>query len=110
MMNSMIKENGVTFKKLEKNIFLWVCQIGQQFTQEFLERYDQMLMKERDKSKYRHKGLCQTIVNTVYGEVTYRRAIYEVIQDVMEMLASEEVDEMFEYLKIYRDSLTDEKV
>ena len=38
MMNSMIKENGVTFKELEKNIFSWVCQIGQPFTKEFLER------------------------------------------------------------------------
>ena len=64
-MNSMIKENGVTFKKLEKNIFLWVCQIGQQFTQEFLERYDQMLMKERDKSKYRHKGLCKDVIRQI---------------------------------------------
>ena len=81
MMSLMIKEKGVTFKELEKNIFSWVCQLGQQFTQEFLERYDQMLMKERDKSKYRHKGLRQTTVKTVYGEVTYRRAIYEVLEE-----------------------------
>lgn len=80
-MSLMIKEKGVTFKELEKNIFSWVCQLGQQFTQEFLERYDQMLMKERDKSKYRHKGLRQTTVKTVYGEVTYRRAIYEVLEE-----------------------------
>ena len=40
MMNSMIKENGVTFKALEKNIYAWVCQIGREFTKEFLERYD----------------------------------------------------------------------
>ncbi|WP_302955776.1 hypothetical protein [[Clostridium] scindens] len=31
MMNSMIKENGVTFKELEKNIFAWVCQIGREW-------------------------------------------------------------------------------
>ena len=43
MMNSMIKENGVTFKQLEKNIYAWVCQIGREFTKEFLERYDWML-------------------------------------------------------------------
>ena len=49
MMNSMIKENGVTFKELEKNIFKWVCEIGQNFTKEFLEQYDQMLMKKRDR-------------------------------------------------------------
>ena len=81
MMKTMIAENGVTFKELEKNIYKWICQIGQEFTKEFLERYDQMLMKERDKSRYRHKGLRQTTVKTVYGEVTYNRAIYEVIED-----------------------------
>ena len=80
-MKTMIAENGVTFKELEKNIYKWICQIGQEFTKEFLERYDQMLMKERDKSRYRHKGLRQTTVKTVYGEVTYNRAIYEVIED-----------------------------
>ena len=77
MMDTMIKENGVTFKELEKNIFAWICQIGQNFTKEFLERYDQMLMKQRDKSYYRHKGLRQTTIKTVYGEVTYQRAVYE---------------------------------
>ena len=41
MMDTMIKENGVTFKDLEKNIFHWICQIVQKFTKEFLERYDQ---------------------------------------------------------------------
>jgi len=50
MMKLMIAENGVTFKDLEKNIYSWLCQIGQNFTKEFLERYDQMLMKQRYKS------------------------------------------------------------
>ena len=62
MMNSMIKENGVTFKELEKNIYAWVCQIGREFTKEFLERYDRMLMEDRDKKKYRNKGARQTTV------------------------------------------------
>ncbi len=39
-----------------------VYQTEQQFTQEFLEWYEQTLMKERDKSKYRHKDLRQTTV------------------------------------------------
>ena len=77
MMGTMIKEKGITFKQLEKNIFAWVCRIGQEFTKEFLERYDQQMMKQRDKSYYRHKGLRQTTIKTVYGEVTYQRAIYE---------------------------------
>lgn len=81
MMKSMITENGVTFKELEKNIFAWVCQIGQQFTKEFLERYDQILMQERNKNRYRHKGTRQTTVKTVYGEVTYSRVVYEVTEE-----------------------------
>ena len=79
MMNSMIKENGVTFKELEKNIYAWVCQIGREFTKEFLERYDRMLMEDRDKKKYRNKGARQTTIKTVYGEVAYQRTVYEVI-------------------------------
>lgn len=81
MMKSIIKENGVTFKDLEKNIYSWVCQIGRQFTSEFLERYDQMLMRERDKHRYRHKGSRQTTIKTVYGEVTYSRVVYEVTEE-----------------------------
>lgn len=80
-MKSIIMENGVTFKELEKNIYSWVCQIGRQFTSEFLERYDQMLMRERDKSRYRHKGTRQTTIKTLYGEVTYSRVVYEVTEE-----------------------------
>ena len=81
----MIKENDVTFKELEKNIYAWVCQIGREFTKEFtkefLERYDRMLMEDRDKKKYRNKGARQTTVKTVYGEVTYQRIVYEVNEE-----------------------------
>ena len=80
-MSSMIKENGVTFKELEKNIYAWVCQIGREFTKEFLERYDRRLMEDRDKKKYRNKGTRQTTVKTVYGEVTYQRMVYEVTEE-----------------------------
>ena len=81
MMNLMITENGVTFKDLEKKIYAWVCQIGRQFTQEFLERYDRLLMEGRDRKKYRNKGVRQTTVKTVYGEVTYRRTVYETVEE-----------------------------
>lgn len=80
-MKSMIKENGVTFKELEKNIYGWICEIGRQFTKEFLERYDRMLMQERDKKKYRNKGTRQTTIKTIYGEVTYQRVVYEVTEE-----------------------------
>ena len=81
MMKSMITENELTFKELEKNIYSWICQIGRDFTKEFLERYDRMLMEDRDKSKYRNKGSRQTTIKTVYGEVTYSRAVYGVTEE-----------------------------
>lgn len=81
MMKSMITENGLTFKELEKKIYSWICQIGRDFTKEFLECYDRMLMEERDKSRYRHKGSRQTTIKTVYGEVTYSRAVYGVTEE-----------------------------
>ena len=80
-MKSMITENGLTFKELEKNIYSWLCQIGREFTREFLERYDRMLMEGRDRKKYRHKGTRQTTIKTVYGEVVYRRAVYEAVEE-----------------------------
>lgn len=81
MMSLMIMESGVTFKELEKKIYAWICQIGRAFTKEFLERYDRMLMESRDKKKYRNKGTRQTTVKTVYGEVTYQRTVYEVMEE-----------------------------
>ena len=81
MMEFMINEKAVTFKEIEKKIFVWGCQLCQEFTKEFLERYDQLLKEQRDKRKYRNKGLRQTTVKTVYGEVAYRRTVYEYISD-----------------------------
>ena len=80
-MESMIQEIAVRFKEFEKKIFVWGCQICQEFTREFLERYDQILMKQRDKKKYRNKGRRQTTIKTIYGEVTYRRTVYEYVSD-----------------------------
>ncbi len=78
MMDTIIKENGITFKELEKNIFQWICETGRNYTRDFLEKYDSYLMNHRDRAVYRHKGLKRTTIKTVYGEVTYNRAIYEV--------------------------------
>lgn len=38
-------------------------------------------MNNRDKKKYRHKGLRGTTVNTVMGEVKYKRVMYEISED-----------------------------
>mgnify|MGYP005797513977 CR=1 FL=1 len=42
---------------------------------------DLMLMEDRDKKKYRNKGVRQTTIKTVYGEVTYQRTVYEVTEE-----------------------------
>ncbi len=59
MMTTMIKEIGITFKELERNIFKAVCEAGQNCTCELLEEYDKRLMQERDKKVYRLRGLFQ---------------------------------------------------
>ena len=38
-------------------------------------------MKVRDSKKYRHKGLRTTHVNTVMGEIKFKRAMYEVKEE-----------------------------
>ena len=46
-----------------------------------LETYAKKIMKNRDKKKYRHKGLQETSVNTIMGEIKYKRVMYEVQEE-----------------------------
>ena len=80
-MENILNENYITFKDLEKIIYKKICESGQNMTKEFLEGYDELLMKERDRSAYRNKGKKTTTLKTVYGEVTYSRRIYEVTRE-----------------------------
>ncbi|MDC7301414.1 UPF0236 family transposase-like protein [Agathobacter ruminis] len=77
----MLAEDGITFKEFEKKTFQMICQWGQEYTREFLERYDEYLMQTRDKKAYRHKGLRKTSVKTVYGEVEYERRVYKTTRE-----------------------------
>lgn len=81
MMNTIINEKGITFNQLEKEIFNYICRFGQELAKEALEKYDRYLMESRDKSAYRHKGLRETTVKTLFGEVTYKRALYRTIRE-----------------------------
>lgn len=58
-----------------------ICKLGQEYTRDFLERYDTYLMETRDKEAYRNKGKKKTTVKTVYGEVEYERRIYQVTRE-----------------------------
>lgn len=76
-MNTIVEENLISFKELEKKIFNYVCELGRELTQIMLERYDKELSEGRDKKKYRSKGSRPTTIKTVYGEVTYSRNVYQ---------------------------------
>ncbi len=80
-MNQMIKENALTFKTLEQDIFRFICQLGQEMTTRILEEYDKRLKAERDRALYRDKGYRQTTVKTMFGEVVYRRTVYETFDE-----------------------------
>ena len=81
MMETMIKQDGISFKELEQEIFRKICEAGRQITVKILEEYDQYLMKSRDRKTYRNKGKRQTTIKTVYGEVTYSRTVYEITDE-----------------------------
>lgn len=75
-MESIVTENLVSFKELEKKIFQYVCELGRKITRIMLENYDRELAEGRDKKQYRNKGKRSTTIKTVYGEVTYGRNVY----------------------------------
>jgi len=76
-MDTMITENLLTFKELEQKIFKAVCEIAIGIVIRILRVYDLYLMETRDRKRYRHKGQRTTTIKTLFGEVTYRRTVYE---------------------------------
>lgn len=80
-MDSIVKEKLVSFKELEQKVFKYVCGLGCEITQIMLEAYDEELAASRDRKQYRDKGRRKTTIKTVYGEVEYRRRIYQTTQE-----------------------------
>ena len=76
-MDLMLDEKSITFKKIEKEIFELVCEVGRELTKDILERYDQHLHDKRNKSELRDKGCRRSTIKTVYGEVSYDRHVYQ---------------------------------
>ena len=74
----IIAENIVDFNSLEKEIYKKCCEAGREMIKSMLERLDDKLMQERDRTVYRHKGKRKTTLKTIMGEVEYERAIYAV--------------------------------
>ena len=81
MFDKIITSDEVKFNDLEKKIFKFLCFLGCLIIKLMLESYDRKLMDARDKKKYRHKGLRETSVNTVMGEIKYKRVMYEVQEE-----------------------------
>ena len=81
MFEEIITSNEIKFNELEKKVFKFVCFFGCLIIKMMLEAYDRKLMNARDTKKYRHKGLRGTSVNTVMGEINYKRVMYEVEED-----------------------------
>lgn len=80
-MNLMVDENGITFKEIEKEIFKMICEAGKELTKEILERYDEHLHATRSKIELRDKGYRKATIKTVYGEVSYKRHVYQTIDE-----------------------------
>ena len=81
MFDQIITSNEIKFNDLEKKVFKFVCFFGCLIIKLILEAYDRKLMNTRDSKKYRHKGLRTTHVNTVMGEVKFKRVMYEITED-----------------------------
>lgn len=77
MMTTIVNDELISFKELEKKIYSYVCELAREITQQLLESYDKELADTRDKSIYRNKGKRNTTVKTVYGEVEYSRNVYQ---------------------------------
>ena len=56
MTNTIITEKGLTFNKLEKEIYRMCLEWGRYILKSILEQLDKKLKNERDKARYRHKG------------------------------------------------------
>ncbi len=72
MFEEIITSNEVKFNDLEKKVFKFVCHFGCLILKLLIESYDRKLMKARDKSKYRHKGLRKNTIKTIMGEIEYQ--------------------------------------
>ena len=99
-MKSIVEENLVSFKTLEKKIFSYVCEIAREITCIILENYDKELADNRDKKSYRDKGKRKTTIKTVYGEVTYNRHVYQKVLEDGRKSCVYLLDEMMQMEKI----------
>jgi hypothetical protein len=78
MLSIILNENRLNFNDLEREFFRLGCEAACREFKNLFEALDKRLMEERDKKIYRHKGLKETTIKTLMGEVKFSRAIYKV--------------------------------
>ncbi len=81
MLNMILTEKGISFNRLEKEIFKAACEMGCKLLANILEQIDKRISEEREKTKYRHKGRRKTTLKTLMGEVRFSRNVYEQIDE-----------------------------
>ena len=77
MIDIIVDEMGLSFNRLEKEIYDYGCKVAREVFKNALEAMDERLAEERNKSKYRHKGTRNTSIKTLMGEVEFTRVVYE---------------------------------
>lgn len=100
----IIASNEIKFNELEKKVFKFVCFLGCLIIKLLLESYDRKLMDNRDKKKYRNKGLRGTTVNTVMGEIKYKELCTKFVKKEKE--ATYEILDKFQLEAITRFDLS----
>ena len=86
-------ENMIDFNLLEREIFIIVCELGRKIISAVLGEWDEELRQERDRDMYRHKGGRTGTIKTIMGEVSYKRAVYEVWENGMKVGHARLLDE-----------------
>ena len=76
MLDNIVTEKKMNFKEMEEKLFKCACEIVNCVMKETLEKYDEVLMKLRDKNRFRNKGKEKTSIKTKTGIVEYERTRY----------------------------------
>ena len=76
-METIVNKDELTFKDIEEAIYKYHCELAVKETQKILKAIDDLLMERRDRSVYRHKGLKEDHITCIYGDVPYKRVVYE---------------------------------
>ncbi len=81
MFDNIVANNELKFNDLEKKIYKFVCDLGCCILKTALESYDNKIKENRDKKIFRHKGYKVNSIKTVLGVVTYKRCVYEYVEN-----------------------------